>query len=147
MIPNYTNPMASLNAYVPDWNAPSNWMANTNTGGLAKLGTAADVTSVTNPTAWQGFTGYTDKNGIKTDGWGGLALGGISALGGAFLGMKQYGLAKKQLAETKRQFDLNYGAQVKNMNTAMEDRQRTRVANNAALNESVDSYMAKNRIK
>ena len=91
------------------------------------------------------FLGST-KNGIKTDGWGGMALGTVSGLMNAFMGMKQYGLAKKTLAHNKDVFDKNYrGAQI-TANAAFEDRQRARVASNAGAYESVGDYMAKNKV-
>lgn len=94
-----------------------------------------------------GFLGSTDANGIKTDGWGGMALGGLGALGKAFMGMQQYGLMKKQLAEGKRQFNLNYDAQKRTTNAALEDRQRARLASNSGAYESLGSYMNKNGIQ
>lgn len=128
---------------------------NYNTGGGILSSSSAVGAGNPNPVApssafqpnWlQGLTGYTNDKGIKTEGWGGLALGGASALGGAFLGMKQYGMAKKQLSESKRQFDLNYGAQRQTINTELEDRQRARVASNPGAYESVGSYMNKNKV-
>jgi len=104
MIPSFNNPMAALNQYMPNWNgAASNFMDSVKTGGISTTLNTPQF----KPTLMQQLTGYTDKNGIKTDGWGGLALGGASALGGAFMGMKQYGMAKKQLAESQRPFDMN----------------------------------------
>lgn len=79
-------------------------------------------------------------------GWGGLALGSAQSLMSGYLGMKQYGLAKQQLGEAKRQFDTNFAAQRKTLNTAMEDRQAARVASNPEAYESVDKYMNKNRV-
>lgn len=92
-----------------------------------------------------GFLGSTE-NGITSQGWGGLALGGAQALGNAWMGMQQYGLAKDQLAQSKKQFDLNYGAQQKTTNAALEDRQRARVASNPGAYASVGDYMKKNGI-
>ena len=95
---------------------------------------------------WDSFLGKTDKNGMKTDSWGGMALGTVSGLMNAFMGMKQYGLAKKTLAHNKDVFDKNYrGAQI-TANAAFEDRQRARVASNAGAYESVGDYMAKNKV-
>lgn len=125
MIPTFNSPMASLHKYVPNWNATPQY----------------------EPTMLQQITGYTDKDGIKTEGWGGLALGAASALGGAFMGMKQYGVAKQQLAESKRQFDVNYGAQRQLINTELEDRQRARVASNPSAYQSVGTYMNENKVR
>lgn len=80
-------------------------------------------------------------------GWGGMALGGASTLASAFMGMQQYGLAKQQLAENKRQFDTNFGAQKTLTNSNLEDRQRARVASNPGAYQSVGDYMNQNGVK
>ena len=92
-----------------------------------------------------GFLGSTDEAGIKTDGWGGLALGAAQGLGSAYMGLKQYGLAKDQLAFQKSAYNKNYAAQRQSTNTDLADRQAARVAANSSY-ESVGSYMDKNRI-
>lgn len=97
------------------------------------------------------FAGIGDffKGGIGTSekpSWGGMALGTMQGLGNAFMGMKQYGLAKKTLKENKRQFELNYNAQKKTTNASLEDRQHARVASNAGGYESVGSYMNKYKV-
>lgn len=94
-----------------------------------------------------GFFSTTDKNGVKTDGWGGMALGAAQGLANAYMGMKQYGIAKDTLAENKRQFALNYEAQRSTTNSALEDRQRARVASNPGAYQSVGDYMNQNGIK
>lgn len=81
-----------------------------------------------------------------TNGFAPTALGALQGLGSAYMGMKQYGLAKDQFDESKRQFELNYGAQKKLTNSRLEDRQRARVASNPGAYESVGSYMQKNGI-
>lgn len=91
---------------------------------------------------WDLFVGTTEKPGI-----GGMALGGLQAAGGAFLGMKQYSLAKKALEEGKRQFNLNYDAQKSTTNAQLEDRQRARVASNGSAYQSVGDYMNRYGIK
>lgn len=92
-----------------------------------------------------GFLGKTE-NGVTTQGWGGMALGAAQGIGNAWMGMKQYGLAKDQLAQSKKQFDLNFGAQRKTTNAALEDRQAARVASNPGAYQSVSEYMKKNGI-
>lgn len=87
---------------------------------------------------WDGATG--------PNGWGGMALGAASGLMQGFLGMKQYGLAKKTLEENKRQFQMNYDAQKQSTNTRLEDRQRARVASNSGAYQSVGDYMGANKI-
>lgn len=99
------------------------------------------------PTFMDGMLGYTDAQGNKTQGWGGLALGSLQGLTSAYLGMKNYGIAKDQLALNKQQFALNYDAQRATTNAALEDRQRARVASNPGAYVSVGAYMDKNGIK
>lgn len=95
---------------------------------------------------WGGFMeGLIGKNGQQ--GWGNMALGALQGIGGAYMGMKQYGLAKDALAQSQNQFNLNYNAQRQSTNTQLEDRQRARVAATDGRAESVDSYMERNRIK
>lgn len=65
----------------------------------------------------------------QMQGWGNL-LQGASGVGSLYLGKKQYDLAKDSLAESKRQFSLNYGNQVKMTNARMEGLQKARVAAN-----------------
>ena len=54
---------------------------------------------------------------------------------------------KTTLAEGKRQFQINYGAQKTTINSALEDRQRARVASNSSAYQSVGDYMDKNGIR
>ena len=83
----------------------------------------------------------TDANGIKTQGWGGLALSGIQGLGNSYMAMKQFGLAEDALKEQKRQFNINYEAQRKMTNSQLADRQRARVASNPNAYQSEAEYM------
>jgi hypothetical protein len=83
----------------------------------------------------------------EAPGWGGMALGAASGLASAWLGMKQYGIAKQTLEENKRQFQLNYDAQRQTTNTRLEDRQRARVASNPGAYESLSDYMNKNGVR
>lgn len=109
------------------------------------------------PNAMSGFTkllqdygvlGSTDtKTGIKTDGWGSMALNAGSGLFNAYMGMKQYGLFKDQLNFQKNSFERNFAAQRDSVNTQLEDRQKARVAANPGAYQSVGDYMAANRMK
>ncbi len=83
---------------------------------------------------------------METLGWGMPALQGISSLGNLYLGMKNYGLAKDQLRTQREQFNMNYNNQKQLLNTQMEDKARARASGNHNA-ESVESYMARNRIK
>ena len=85
----------------------------------------------------------TDAAGIKTQGWGGLALSGIQGLGNSYMAMKQYGLAEDALKEQKRQFNTNFEAQRKMTNSQLSDRQRARVASNEGAYASEAEYMKK----
>lgn len=94
-----------------------------------------------------GFLDSTDtKTGIKTQGWGMPVIGAASGLMSGFLGMKQYGLQKKALAQSKKEFEMNFDAQKKSFNSQLEDRQRARVASNPDAYQSVGDYMKKNGI-
>ncbi|CAZ66216.1 N4 gp52-like protein [Pseudomonas phage LUZ7] len=91
--------------------------------------------------------GGVSESGARTGGWVMPALGIGQALMGMQAGKRQEKFARDQLAESRRQFDLNFGAQRQSINTQMEDRQRARVASNAGAYESVDKYMERNRIR
>ena len=75
-----------------------------------------------------GMLGSTAADGTKTAGWGGMALGAVQGLGNMYMGMKQFGLAKKQLQQGKDQFNMNYAAQRTNTNNAINDRNVARTA-------------------
>ena len=95
----------------------------------------------------QSLFGGTDPNtGISTGGWAPLALGGGQAIFGALQGNKATKLAESQFKEGVRQFDLNFNAQRKTINTDLEDRQRARVASNSGAYESVSDYLKKNAV-
>lgn len=90
---------------------------------------------------WSWFN-QTDANGVKTQGMAPVALGAAQGIFNAWLGMKQYGLAKQSLAESKAQFGLNYDAQRTTTNAQLQDRQRARVASNPGAYQSVGDYMS-----
>lgn len=99
---------------------------------------------------WMSGFGDFMKGAVGTKeapGWGGTALGLASGLASAYFGMQQYGLAKQQLAEGKRQFDLNFGAQKNMVNSQLSDRQRARVASNPGAYQSVGEYMNQYGVK
>ena len=117
-------------------------------GGLEAMGGIGANAQVDQPAAG-GWWGDFLKGAVgtrETPGWGGLALGAAQGVTGAFLGMQQLNIAKETLAQNKREFELNFGAQRQTLNTAIEDRAANRVARNAN-SESVESYMDRNRIR
>jgi hypothetical protein len=101
--------------------------------------TAAAVPFEAQPEGWGGAFGK--------DGWGGLALGAAQGVGNLFMGMQQYGLAKKTLAENQRQFNMNWDAQRSTTNASLSDRQAARVASNPGAYQSVSDYMGQYGIK
>ena len=115
-------------------------IGNSSAGSLAN-----SAQNINSPTWQQNLFGYTDDKGIKTNGMAGMALGAMQGLGSAYMGLKQYGLAKDQLAFQKSAYNKNYAAQRQSTNTDLADRQAARVAANSSY-ESVGSYMDKNRI-
>lgn len=136
----------ALTASTPFTSAPSNADISAQMAG-AGLGTDPKSSGVLDWMKSSGLLGSTDKNGLRTDGWGGLALGGLSAASNMFMGMQQYKMAKETLANSKAQFERNFEAQKTTTNSALEDRQRARVASNSGAYESVGSYMDRNKVR
>lgn len=92
------------------------------------------------------FGGTNPTTGVSTGGWAPVALGAGQAIFGALQGNKATKLAENQFKESVRQFDLNFNAQRKTINTELEDRQRARVASNPGAYESVPDYLKKNSV-
>lgn len=93
-----------------------------------------------------GIVGGTNADGTKFDGWGSPVVGLLQALNAFGMGNRQLKLSESMVADARKQFAMNYGAQRQALNTQMEDRYRTVVAANPNR-ESVESYMSRNRIK
>jgi hypothetical protein len=128
---------ASTNNPVASWNSGYD-LGMGNTAGVG-------MPSVTGGGFLDRFKGWMgDSNNPGPLGVGLKTAGGLASL---FMGMKQYGLAKKQIGENTRQFDLNYDAQRRTTNARLEDRQRARVASNPNEYVSVGDYMQKNGIR
>jgi len=83
---------------------------------------------------------------VTSDSWGGDALSAIKGITGAYMGMKQYGLARDSFDEGKRRYNQDYAAQKTLTNGNLEDRQRARVASNGSAYQSVGDYMNKNGV-
>jgi hypothetical protein len=94
---------------------------------------------------WMKSSGMLDttKDGVTTQGWGGMVLGGAKSLSDAYMGMQMYDLYKDTLNHNKEQFNKNFRAQANVTNARLADRQAARVANNPGAYQSVNDYMAK----
>ena len=131
------------NMDLANWQPGGNAAVLQNPGVLNMAGTGAPGSS---PGFWDSMLGYSNKDGAQP-GWGGMALGAASALGNAWMGMKQYGLAQDMFKENKRQYNQNYAAQKSLTNSQLSDRQHARVASNPGAYQSEAEYMNQNRIK
>lgn len=138
----------SFNMYQPSpvqpWQMPQmNWGPNGQlvTPSMQVAGGAAGPGAM----SWEGAFGQMGENGW-VQGWAMPALQTFGGLANVYLGMKQYGLAKDQFKESKRQFNLNFDAQRKLTNSRLRDRQRARVASNPNAYQSVGAYMKDNGI-
>lgn len=81
---------------------------------------------------------------------GGLNVGNIASLlgsiGSIYGAMKSYGLAKDSLDFSKETFKTNLANQTKSYNTALEDRARSRYAQEGGSQSDADDYVRKNRL-
>jgi hypothetical protein len=98
------------------------------------------------PSFLDGMLGGRAADGSQFAGWGNMAVGAASGLMQGYLGLQQLGAAKDSLAQNKKQFELNFGAQKKLTNSRLEDRQASRVAAGGSAYQSVGDYMKKNGI-
>ena len=146
--PGVPNPSGGLRGGMttPDFMKPGFGYGNITAspvGNTARPG-QLDLTQFTDSPKGDG--GFMD-NMLGEDGWGNLALSGVSAGLQGFMGMKQLGLAKDQLDLQKQSFNKNYGAQKQTTNTQLRDRQRRRYAEQPDSYVSPDEYMKQNGIK
>ena len=140
------NPMAGFQ--MPTWGAQPNSVGS----GVPDIAVPTPAIPTVGGDAGGGgifssFLQQRDAKGMTSGGWGTTALGAAQGLGNLYMGMQQYGLAKKALAQSKEQFDKNYAAQRTTTNASLEDRQRARVASNAGAYQSVGEYMNQNGIR
>lgn len=92
------------------------------------------------------FLQQRNADGTTSGGYGTAALGALQGLGGLYLGMQQYNLAKDSLAFQKDSFARQFDVQKNLTNSQLEDRQRARVASNAGAYQSVGEYMKQNGV-
>ena len=104
----------------PQMSTPTNYLP-LNTG-AAPIGNTGSI--------FDSFLQQKDINGATSGGWGSAGMGALQGLGSMYLGMKNYGLQKDQLAFGKEQFNKNYGAQRTMTNNNVNARNE---ANRAAL--------------
>lgn len=102
--------------------------------------------------AWDKFTSLpwlNSKNaqGIEQQGILSPAISGLSSIANGYLAMKQLGLAQDQFNFQKDAFTKNWAAKKATTNSALEDRQRARVASNSGAYQSVGDYMNQYGIK
>ena len=132
------NTMAQPSPFLPQMTPSAGYMPET---GGSWGSSFAPQTNARGGSIWDSFL---TKDGAQ--GWGNTAMGAAGGLFNAWMGMKQYGLAKDTLETNKQQFAQNFAAQQKMTNSRLEDRQRARVASNAGAYQSVGDYMKQNGV-
>lgn len=144
----YENVDTSQNAAAPVARPMANATAASDPQGLMQSLLSFLPEGLRNNLNMDSFAGSIDpKTNTATMGWGMPVIQGLGSLGNAYMGMKQYGLAKDQLSESKRQFNENFNTQKQLINTRMRDRQAARVSANPNAYQGVDPYMKKNEVK
>lgn len=91
--------------------------------------------------------GGVNEQGVSTPGLAGGLFDMGSKIAGAWGGMQQLDLAKKQFGLQKDMMTKNYNAQKGLTNTRMRDRQNARTAASESLYQDTDSYMKENEVK
>ena len=160
MYPGSSSPYSSLGSYgvdtsslmggygVPNLNSPGGYAGAMTQQQNMLSGNLAVGNQTGDPTWLQKMLGWTSPDGTVNNGWGGYALGGAQAALGAYLGFQQLGLAKDQLKEGRRRFDLQFNNQSRLINSQLADRQSSRIAakgGEAHNYQSVGDYMGNYR--
>lgn len=138
-----------------DWNTSNMGGDGFQVGNLGGYGLQDNGLSLATPNltggmgtgANSGGGGWNWLNTRDQQGVLGPALAGAQSLASLFMGMKQYGLAKDQLAFQKDSFNKQYDTNRTLTNSRLEDRQKARVASNASAYQSVGDYMNQNGVK
>jgi hypothetical protein len=150
--------------FVPSGNYSGLNMASLSSYGapVAAPAPTMDMGQVFGPSASQGYgtmsawgqqpTAPTPKDSFW--GEGGFNIGsmgqivqGIGALGSAYLGIKNYGLAKDQLKFSKEAFNANLNNSIRAYNNSLEDRIRGRSSDHAGKEGEVQAYLASHSMK
>jgi len=100
---------------------------------------------------WEGaknfmFGSTNEQTGVRTRSGLLPILNTFTGLASAYLGMKQYGLAKDSFKQNKKEFGMNYDAQRQTTNAQMEGQAKARYSANPNFYESPTDYMDKNSI-
>lgn len=142
---NWGAPSAAAPVFTPP-SAPQGWGATAmqgfngpgfNSGANTMMG-LPQINDMSKP-------GFMDSM-LGPNGWGGMALSAAGGLASTFLGMKQYGLAKQTLAENKRQFELNYGAQKQTTNNQILGRGNDLYTARGGTGQTADEYYNQRKI-
>lgn len=122
--------------YMDLMNSPTRSMGSIMSGTPAiSAGPLANTATAPNFWSRENLLGTPSQQGA-----GSLMLGAASGLMNGFIGLKQLGIAKDTLAQNKKQFELNFGANQKMTNSRLADRQATRLASGLG-GPSVNDYM------
>ena len=100
---------------------------------------------------WEGaknfmFGSTNEQTGVRTRSGLLPILNTFTGLASAYLGMKQYGLAKDSFKQNKKEFGMNYDAQRQLTNAQMEGSAKARHSANPGFYATPSDYMAKNSI-
>lgn len=141
--PGYVPPQTSVASPTVDVNAGSQFALPTVNPGVFGLANMSSANLATGNGGGGLFSNiqWLGNSATGQQGAAGTAIGAASALMNGYLGFKQLSLAKDTLAQNKRQFDLNFGAQQKMTNSRLMDRQNARVAANSTAYQDTSSYM------
>lgn len=138
---------------VPDIASLSPNVLNAAAYGAANVAGLTDSNSNIPKVNVPGADGITNGNWLSNtlfDKNGGLNVGNIASLlgsiGSIYGAMKSYGLAKDSLDFSKETFRTNLENQTKSYNTALEDRARSRYAQEGGSQSDANDYVRKNRL-
>ena len=92
-----------------------------------------------------GNMGWGSQGMGQAIGLGAAGIQGLTGLANAYLGMKNYGLAKDTLASNKQQYWNNFTSQARLTNAQLRDRQIGRVARGES-SQGVNDYMTQNGV-
>ena len=96
--------------------------------------------------ASMGIGGAGAGGGLGAAGIAGLAMQGLSTIGGLWAAFKAQKLAKQQFKYTKNVTDTNLNNQIKSYNTTLEDRIRSRAKVEGMSPEMAQAYIDNNRL-